>query len=211
MWLSSTRSRRRSYQSAAEMAWLICWVGAPFLAACILPQAGVARRGGGPRFAPTTRHAGAPVPGDQRLRLSALAACLLPGRRPPARVAAVLRAPLPDGRAEQLVLPAAQQGRVPRLARAGGGEGGEPSQGAPPNGRRVPLRREGQPLPDSPQAAQGAVAAARPPPAPPAAAGPHAGAGAVPAPAAVPRQSAEARAIPARPGPPAPGRRPARH
>src|SRR5437899_994103 len=104
MWLSSTRSRRRSYQSAAEMAWLICWVGAPFLAACILPQAGVARRGGGPRFAPTTRHARAPVPGDQRLRLSALAACLLPGRRPPARVAAVLRAPLPDGRAEQLVL-----------------------------------------------------------------------------------------------------------
>src|SRR2546422_11608249 len=127
MWLSSTRSRRRSYQSAAEMAWLICWVGAPFLAACILQQAGIARRGGGPRFAPTTRHAGAPVPGDQRLRLTAQAACLLPGRRPLALVAAVLRAPLPDGRAEQLVLPAAQQARGPRLARAGGrGKGGNP-------------------------------------------------------------------------------------
>src|SRR5207247_1350123 len=102
------------------------------------------------------------------LRLPALAEALLPGRPAAARVAAVLRAPLRDGRAQQLLLPAAQQGGLSRVARAGP--------------RRVRVRREGQPLSHAPQAAEGAGAAARSAAAPRAPARPDAGAAALPAP-----------------------------
>src|SRR4029078_3812742 len=103
-WLSRTRSRRRSYQSAAEIS------GGMSPAASYRSGPGLARDRG---------HARAIAPGYQRVRVCALAPAGLSRRSATPRLAAGFHAPLPDGGAEQLVLPAAEQVGVSRVARAG--------------------------------------------------------------------------------------------
>src|SRR5690349_12381635 len=126
------------------MAWLI----EPSLPAASYPRASRA----GLSLAGRHRHARPRPSRHERMGLSALAPALLPGRPAGPRLAAVLRAPLPERRAEQLLLPAADEDGLPGLAR--------------PGRRRVRVRGQGEPLPDPPEAPESARAAARSLPAP---------------------------------------------